>query len=92
MLPSKRSTCFLAHICHAHMQPGGYFQHTAALAELVRSHERRAEELDPLLKAFMFVIPQACSPTHLQACRVVSCSCFPSAQSAFRCLQATCCA
>lgn len=43
-------------------QPEGYFRHTAALAELVRSNERRAEELDPLVKAFMFVIPQVCSP------------------------------
>ncbi len=53
---------FLAHVWPAHAQPGGYFQHTAALAELVRSNKRRAEELDPLLKAFMFVIPQACFP------------------------------
>jgi len=31
----------------------------------VRSNERRAEELDPLVKAFMFVIPQVRSPAYL---------------------------
>ncbi|KAK9839615.1 hypothetical protein WJX81_001019 [Elliptochloris bilobata] len=50
---------------HVHtiaQEPGGYFRHTAALAELVRSNERRASELDPLVRAFMFVIPQARAP------------------------------